>query len=75
MNCGVGRRHNSNLELLWLWCRLAAIAPVGPLSWEPPYAAGVALKKDQKKNDMKVLVVPQSLQHLVFMSLFIFEFW
>ena len=53
MNCGVGRRHNSNLELLWLWCRLAAIAPVGPLSWEPPYAAGVALEKDQKKKKKK----------------------
>uniref|UniRef100_A0A8D0TGI4 Myosin-7 n=1 Tax=Sus scrofa TaxID=9823 RepID=A0A8D0TGI4_PIG len=38
--------------LLWLWCRLAAIALIGPLIWELPYAAGVALKrqKDQKKK-------------------------
>ena len=34
-----------------MWCRPAATAPVGPLAWEPPYAAGAALerKKDQKK--------------------------
>ena len=31
--------------LLWLWCRLAAAAPILPLAWEPPYATGVALKK------------------------------
>ena len=24
--------------LLWLWCRPAAIAPIQPLAWEPPYA-------------------------------------
>ena len=30
--------------LLWLWHRLAATAPIGPLVWEPPYAEGVALK-------------------------------
>ena len=32
------------------WRRLAATAPIIPLAWEPPYAAGVALKgKRQKK--------------------------
>ena len=30
--------------LLWLWCRLEAVAPIQPLAWEPPYAAGAALK-------------------------------
>ena len=52
MSCGVGRRQGSHLALLWLWCRLAATAPIGPLAWEPPYAAGTALKrqKDQKKK-------------------------
>ena len=41
-----------NLVLLWLWCRPAGPAPIRPLAREPPYAAGVALKKDkrQKKN-------------------------
>ena len=35
-----------------LWCRLEATAPISPLAWEPPYAAGVAPKrqKDQKKK-------------------------
>ena len=28
--------------LLWLWHRLAATAPISPLAWEPPYAAGAA---------------------------------
>ena len=31
--------------LLWLWHRLAATAPIQPLAWELPYAAGVALKR------------------------------
>ena len=26
--------------LLWLWCRPAAAAPIWPLAWELPYAAG-----------------------------------
>ena len=36
--------------LLWLWRRLAATAPIGPLAWEPPYAAGTAheIAKRQK---------------------------
>ena len=31
--------------LLRLWCRLAAASLIQPLSWELPYAEGVALKK------------------------------
>ena len=48
----MGRRRGSDLALLWLWCRLAAAALIGPLAWEPPYAAGVALKSPppKKKN-------------------------
>ena len=34
--------------LLWLWLRLAAVAPIRPLAWESPYAAGVGLKKKKK---------------------------
>ena len=34
--------------LLWLWRRPAATDPIGPLAWEPLYAAGVALKKKKK---------------------------
>ena len=33
--------------LLWLWCRPAAVAPIRPLVWEPPYAAGAALKRQK----------------------------
>ena len=47
MSCGVGRRHGSDLALLWLWCRPAAIAPIRPLAWEPPYATGEALKRQK----------------------------
>ena len=46
---GVGHTHGLDPELLWLWCRLAAIALIGPLAWELPYAAGVALKSRKKK--------------------------
>ena len=28
MSCGVSCRHSSDLALLWLWCRLAAVAPL-----------------------------------------------
>ena len=49
MSYGVGRRHGLDPALLWLWCRPAAIALIGPLVWEPPYAAGVALKKKNQK--------------------------
>ena len=44
MSCGVGHRHGSDPVLFWLWCRLVATAPIGPLAWEPPYALGAALK-------------------------------
>ena len=52
MICGIGCRRGLDLVLLWLWCRLAGVAPIRPLAWEPPYAMGVALKwqKRQKKK-------------------------
>ena len=40
----------SDLVLLWLWYRLTAITPNGPLSWEPPYAIGVALKRERERE-------------------------
>ena len=39
--------------LLWLWCRLAAAAPIRSLAWEPPYTVGVALKKTNKTKQNK----------------------
>ena len=50
---GVGQRHGLDSELLWLWCRLAAVAPVRLLAWGPPYAAGGALKKGKKRKERK----------------------
>ena len=52
MSCGVGSRQGSDPALLWLWHRLAAIAPIQPLAWEPPYAVGETLKR-QKKDKKK----------------------
>ena len=50
MSCGVGHRCGSDSALLWLWCRLAAVAQIRPLAWEPPpYAAGTALKRPKKE--------------------------
>ena len=47
MSSGVGRRCGLYPVWLWLWRGPAATAPIGPLVWEPPYAAGVALKKER----------------------------
>ena len=51
MSCGVGHRHGLDPALLWLWCRLVAIAPTRPLAWEPPYAAEEALKSKNKQTN------------------------
>ena len=50
MSRGVGHRRSSDLALLWLWPRPAAVALIRPLAWEPPYTMGVALKKKKKKK-------------------------
>ena len=47
----VGRRRSSDLALLWLWRGPAAAAPSGPLAWEPPCAAGLALKRQKDKKN------------------------
>ena len=56
MSYSVGYRHGSHPALLWLWGGLVATALIGPLAWEPPYAAGAAqeiAKKDKKKKKKK----------------------
>ena len=55
MSCGVGQRHSLDPVLLWLWCRVAAVAPIQPLAWEPPYVVGAAqeMAKRQKKTKTK----------------------
>ena len=53
MSCGVGRRRGSDPALLWLWHRPVATAPIRPLAWEPPYAAGAAQKEIAKRQKKK----------------------
>ena len=53
MSCGIGHRLGSDLMLLWLWGRPAAVAPIGLLQSEPPYAMGAALKSKKKENHVQ----------------------
>ena len=45
MSHGEGDRHSVDPTLLW--CRPAATALIRPVAWEPPYAAGAALKRQK----------------------------
>ena len=60
MSCGVGCRRGSDPALLWLWHRLMATAPIRPLAWEPPCAAGAAQEKQkthtQKRNKTELII-------------------
>ena len=52
MSCGVGLRLGLDPTLLWLWCRLMAMALIRPLAWELPCAMGSALKRTKiNKSD------------------------
>ena len=66
MSCSVGRRLGSDPSLLWLWHRLVVTALIGPLAWEPPYAAGVvqeiAKKTKKKKNDHYLITLVRELK-------------
>ena len=53
MSCGVGRKLGSELALLCLWRRLAAIALIQPLAWELSCAVGAALKDKKRKKERK----------------------
>ena len=55
--------------LLWLWRRPASTAPIRPLSWEPPYAAGAAqemAKRQEKQN--KTWCVPTPCKRSLMIS-------
>ena len=39
--------------LLWLWHRVAAVAPIRPLAWESPHAVGAALEKAKSPPPQK----------------------
>ena len=69
MSCDVDCRCGSDNELLWLWCRPAGTAPIQPLAWELPYAAGVALKsKKRKKREYKICYRILLLEFLLWLS-------
>ena len=51
MSCYVSHRGGLDPTLLWLWCRLAAIASIRLLAWELPYDSGAALKRKKKDRD------------------------
>ena len=50
MSCGIGCRCSSDPTLLWLWCRLMAMAPTRPLAWEPLYGMSAALKTQKRSK-------------------------
>ena len=62
MNCAIGRTRNSNPVLLWLWCRLAATAPIRPLAWEPPYASSAALRPKKEEEEGLAELDPKGLE-------------
>ena len=50
-----GHRCSSGPTSLWLWRRPAAVAPIRPLAWEPPYAVGAALKRQKTKKKLFIV--------------------
>ena len=60
MSCGTGRRCSLDPVLLWLWCRLAASAPIPPLACEFPYATSWALKSKKRKKKGEQTLLPFS---------------
>ena len=54
-----------DLVLLWLWCRLAAVAPILPLDWEILYAMSTALKKKKKEKRKTGELIRTALKELI----------
>ena len=75
MSCGVGCRCSSDPGLLWLRWRPAAVAPMGPLAWEPPYAPGAALKTKQQKKGVDIHVSSRISHHKKKNASFRFRLW
>ena len=64
LSCGVGCGCGLDPVLLWLWCRLAATASIGPLAWEPSYAVSLVLKsKKKERNVLGITVMAQWLMN------------
>ena len=39
------------MDLVWLWHRPVATAPIQSLAWEHPDAVGAALKRQERKKE------------------------
>ena len=63
MSYSVGCRCGSDPVLLWLWCRPAAVAPIGPLAWESPYAAGADQEMEKRQKKKKCLAISWQIKH------------
>ena len=50
MRYGLGHKHSSDLALLWVWCRLATVAPVRTPSLGTSICRGYGSKKKDKKE-------------------------
>lgn len=57
LSFGVVHRCSSHPALVWMWCRPGSVAPICPLVWELPYAAGSALKKEKLAHSFCVCYV------------------
>ena len=49
LSCGAGRRCGSDLALLWLWRRPAAVALIRPLAW----GTSICCKRGPKKQNKR----------------------
>ena len=61
---GVGHRRGSDPELLWLWCRPAAAAPMGPPSLGTSICYGCDPKKRKKKDKIQTDATEMALDHI-----------
>ena len=58
--------HRCSLDAVLLWRKPADTALIWPLAWEPPYAKGVALKRQtQKTNKKKIASFYQELSFFI----------
>ena len=51
LSCSADHSYGSDPALLWLWCRLAAAAPMRPLAWKHPHVTGSAPKCKNKRTN------------------------
>ena len=49
--------------------RLAAVAPIPPLAWKPPYAMGVALEKAKSQRKKKFLFLDSQFHFIEYVEL------